>query len=564
MINSTDFSRKKVTGIILTNVKNKLVEYGLYLEKRADEYLYTISIVDVPETIRPNSAGLERAFEMIESHFQKGQYQTLLPRMIYEEKIVLQENKDRPTISFAFKIQKSGEYQCLGIRPTVFKARKRYHFQRADHILKAPQKDPDGIFFTTLEELACILRNKRLEKSALASYEPLNQSNEIEMNRAGLFKVTSPEEQFNSYHYLNEILHFTNVAMGQYLLKEDIPVFYIKQNPPTQAYQLESDTISEEQIFQAQKKYYTECHCTLPKEELSSRPALHWASQTTTLTSLLRPASKLSTLVNFYNIKAYLEKENFPFPQEELESLKEEIEKGLKKCGIEESEHHSKKLKRYFGDENDCTNASQDQQDLETEIKASPENINQDQWEEMEFRKHERQEKNYYSQAIILDYLNKEEKSHEVLIKIQLSVEKYINERVISAALLFKMIMMGRTISEYTHLADLALSYLEVQGNDSLNVILEGKKNNLWFHWEFESMQNPNEKNAILSRLVILRGSKTSFEKWTTSQFTNAIGIKNAHVRSATQFIKDFYHKRLVLWQEAKAKQNDRPSNELF
>lgn len=211
---TADYARKKVSGVVLTNIKNKLSEYGLYLEKRNDEFLFTISIVDVAEQVGPNSPGFDRAWEMIESHFIKGEFQTLVARPLLEEKIILQENKDRPTISVAFKIKKNGDYQCLGIKSTVFRSRKRFHFLKGDQILKNMPKDLDGAFFMALEELALILRAKRLEKLQIPDFRTLS------VHSNGKTRKTTS----TSKGYKEEIDQFF-----ESFLKDPMPQKYLKE-----------------------------------------------------------------------------------------------------------------------------------------------------------------------------------------------------------------------------------------------------------------------------------------------------------------------------------------------
>jgi ribonuclease R len=198
-------------------------------------YLLGVHIADVSYYVRPGTPLDEEAYNRATSIYLVDRVIPMLPHKLSNGICSLNAGQDRLAVSCIMEINPSGQGERYEIFPSVIHIDRRMTYTAVRRILE--DQDPEAINqhqefvadFRLMEELALILRNKRLQRGAIDFDFP---ESKVKLDERGKAAEILKIERSIAEKIIEEFMLAANETVAEHLYWMEIPaVFRVHEDP---------------------------------------------------------------------------------------------------------------------------------------------------------------------------------------------------------------------------------------------------------------------------------------------------------------------------------------------
>lgn len=321
-INPDDFShRKKLIGISIDSSKSKDLDDGFMMYNRGDDFVLQISIADVSEFIKPSSLMWVEASKRIETEYHAKGNEPMLPRVICERKLSLLPNKETPAITLEFVFDKELKITGFDIFESMFFNKARFNHEQVSKIIRANDDLYPEIKLAYF--IATSLLNKRIENNELVVYD---FKKKIYSDEEGNL-ISLNDKETEAYVLVQELMILANKKLSEFLAAKDIPIIFrnhtVRNSAPGRKKLIDSlkTGITNQTLY---NQLLGKINLWFNKAFYSPDLEGHYALNAASYMHFTSPIRRFADLVNHYQLKAYLNSENF-FTKKELNIISSSI-----------------------------------------------------------------------------------------------------------------------------------------------------------------------------------------------------------------------------------------------
>lgn len=346
-ISADRFNRSEtVTGITIDGPNSKDLDDAILLHKKKNGFLLQISIADVASVVAPTSHIFREALNRVRTIYTNRGNIPMLPHLLSENKLSLLEGEERQAMTFNLVISPEGEIRNIEIHETIFRSRRRLSYAQFDKILKREKDDPDYDLIVDCSNLAQFLLDTRRQKGALAIYDLKRR---IYTTEEGIVLPLGEERAHLANIVVQEFMILVNKAVAHFFAEQERELLFrnhlVSHNAPGRE---EVITQFNQALLDPKFLGALSRRSNLWFNKATYDPVLkgHFGLNEAAYTHVTSPLRRVPDLINQLQIKAFLHKEDAPFPHENLAILSENINKKMRQKRKERVDFFKEKAKK--------------------------------------------------------------------------------------------------------------------------------------------------------------------------------------------------------------------------
>ena len=219
----------------------------------------------------------------------------------------LNQGKERPTLAFTMTMTKEGEILDWEIRSAIVTVTRRLTYIEADVIMEAPAPD-DASLAQALKSLLFIADNSRAFREADGAVV-LNRPELHVRVKNGEVSVESEDQNSPSHRLVAEFMVLANSLAAKYALRNEIPVIYRVQDPP-------SGPVTS--VHEYEPYFFDQQVRKMKRTRLSTYPQPHFGLGLDLYIQISSPLRRYADLVMHRQLAAHSLGKPIPYTQEEL------------------------------------------------------------------------------------------------------------------------------------------------------------------------------------------------------------------------------------------------------
>ncbi len=219
----------------------------------------------------------------------------------------LNQGKERPTLAFTMTMTKEGEILDWEIRSAIVTVTRRLTYIEADAIMEAPAPD-DAPLAQALKSLLVIADNSRAFREADGAVV-LNRPELRVRVKDGEVSVESEDQNSPSHRLVAEYMVLANSLAAKYALRNEIPVIYRVQDPP-------SGPVTS--VHEYEPYFFDQQVRKMKRTRLSTYPQPHFGLGLDLYIQISSPLRRYADLVMHRQLAAHSLGKPIPYTQEEL------------------------------------------------------------------------------------------------------------------------------------------------------------------------------------------------------------------------------------------------------
>ena len=238
---------------------------------------------------------------------------TMFPDRLSTDLASLNRGEARPSLTFTVRLNREGEVLTWKLAPSVVTVTHRLTYVEADALLEAKE----GELGTALQDLLMLsdaMRAFREEGGAVMLNRP-----ELRVRvKDGEITVESEDQETPSHRLVSEFMVLANHLAAKYALRNEIPVIYRVQDPPS----------GEVHSVHDYEPYYFEQQVRqMKRTRLSTYPQPHFGLGLDIYIQISSPLRRYADLVLHRQLAAHCLGQPLPYTQEELFVVLDNVEK---------------------------------------------------------------------------------------------------------------------------------------------------------------------------------------------------------------------------------------------
>ena len=316
-------NRIQVEGYTIDGETSKDLDDGFSITENTKNYTVQISIADVGHYVKPNTWLYREAFERVDTKYFADNNVPMLPRLLSEKLLSLQQGKKTPTITTEIIIdKKSLEIVKLSIFESLFFNKQRFTYAQISTAVRNNLSLNANILLAY--HLANQLYDKRISNNELVVYDSLKL---IYTDEEGSFKKLSYDSASEGNFLVQELMILTNKVVSEFLAKQNVPILYRNHLSRTNAPEREDiiDIIKEAgSNKQLLNQLSGKINLWFTKATYSPSLKGHYALNSPAYMHFTSPIRRFADLVSHLQLKAFLRGET-NFNNSELQKIANHI-----------------------------------------------------------------------------------------------------------------------------------------------------------------------------------------------------------------------------------------------
>jgi ribonuclease R len=326
MENTMSADRIKINGLTIDGSESRDLDDAFWLESVGDMTLLHVSITDVSDKIKPDSALDKMAQEKGFTRYLSDGNNPMLPHEYSENSLSLLEGKCRNTITLSVSIDQEGNIDVPLIRKTYLHNQAKLSYKQAEEIMRSPQH-PLYEVLNQAHQLAQRLFEKRRNDGAIALYD-LNKG--IATSEDGVIQQISADESYNSHIIIQEFMILINQVIARFFAENDIPGLYRNHTSKAVAPERESllkDVDNIMKIGDSERIKTLVQKFMLIFNKASYDPVIegHYALNLPAYMHITSPIRRYVDLINMRQLSAFLTDEKLPYSIDALRLIGKHI-----------------------------------------------------------------------------------------------------------------------------------------------------------------------------------------------------------------------------------------------
>lgn len=328
-MNTTPSADKtNMKGLTIDGSTSLDLDDAFWLEtvKDTDTTLLHISITDVGESIKPNSALDQQAHRKCFTRYLSDSTKPMLPHAYSEDSLSLLENKKRPAITLSIAIDPQGNTATPLIQKTYVKNKAKLNYKEAEQIMRSADH-PFHAVLNKAHHIAKALFDKRKREGAITLYD---QKKGITTSEDGILTLLSADESYNSHIIIQEFMILFNQSIAHFFAENDIPGLY--RNHTSKAVAPERDVLLNDMnnvinMGDVARLKTLVNKFTLIFNKASYDPVIegHYALNLPVYMHITSPIRRYADLINIRQLSAFLTQEAYPYSTQQLKTIGEHI-----------------------------------------------------------------------------------------------------------------------------------------------------------------------------------------------------------------------------------------------
>lgn len=202
------------------------------VEKTDQGYRLYVAIADVTEYVKPGTELDKEAMRRGNSVYFPGYVIPMLPEVLSNDICSLVPKQNRLAMGCCIEFDHQGRRLKTKLDRVVINSHARLIYEDVDLMLTGKKEAPDfwKASLKNLEALANLLREKRIEQGTivLSSHET-----KFEFDQQGEIESVSEVQRGFSHIMIEECMLAANMAVGDFMQKQGIPIVYRCHNQPS-------------------------------------------------------------------------------------------------------------------------------------------------------------------------------------------------------------------------------------------------------------------------------------------------------------------------------------------
>ena len=311
------WDRPQLPGVTIDGVESKDLDDAIWLQEVPDGVILSVHIADVAEYVAPGSALEKVAFERTQTRYFKHGNEPMLPHVLSENRLSLQEGKARPTLTVNITLNHEAQIQAVEIQESWICSLKRFSYPEVDQLLRTESAS----FYSFLN--TCLLWADRLYRQRTDPEMLAEQPDGSWLDENGNW-VTDEGTRYHAYLIIQEFMIVANSAIASWMAERNLTALYRNHIP-----NVDMDL---SQLFETLEQagwagsVHRQLQCGLNRAEYALQPIGHFALKRLAYCHFTSPIRRLADLLNHRIIKAYLHHQAAPYTRETLEHVCDHIE----------------------------------------------------------------------------------------------------------------------------------------------------------------------------------------------------------------------------------------------
>ncbi|WP_146242454.1 ribonuclease catalytic domain-containing protein, partial [Acaryochloris thomasi] len=210
-----------VQGITIDGPTSLDLDDAIWCEETDTGATLQVHISDVSDRIPQNTPLDYSAIATTQTRYHKQGNSPMLPRILSEATLSLQEGQPRATLTFELELANDGSVSNCKIFESCLSSAKRFAYAEADYAIASPKLR----WHNTLklcQQWAAKLNQQRMATGAIGASA---FGKNIYINEEGKLS-TNPNAKYHSHRIIEEFMIAANTAAAQWLADRDQPALY--------------------------------------------------------------------------------------------------------------------------------------------------------------------------------------------------------------------------------------------------------------------------------------------------------------------------------------------------
>ncbi|PZD70443.1 Ribonuclease R [Acaryochloris thomasi RCC1774] len=240
----------------------------------------------------------------------------MLPRVLSEDALSLQEGQPRATLTFELELDPTGKVTGCRIFESQLQSAKRFSYSQADYAISHPKLRWHSTL-KLMQEWTAKLNAQRKATGALGAMSVFGSK--VYLDEEGRI-TNNPNARFHSHRIIEEMMIAANTAAAQWLADRDQPALYRNHTAKAIA-PGQDDMLQALLVAGSAQEIRRRLMSWLNKAEYGPALIGHFALNLPAYGHFTSPIRRVADLINHRIIKALLRGEASPYSKEDLENL---------------------------------------------------------------------------------------------------------------------------------------------------------------------------------------------------------------------------------------------------
>ncbi|PZD70650.1 Ribonuclease R [Acaryochloris thomasi RCC1774] len=310
-----DLTRPQVQGITIDGPTSLDLDDAIWCEETDTGATIQVHISDVSDRIPLNSPLDQSAIATTQTRYYRQGNTPMLPRVLSENALSLQEGQPRATLTFELELANDGTVSNCKIFESYLISAKRFSYAQADYAIASPKLR----WHSTLklcQEWTAKLNQQRMATGAIGASA---FGKNIYINEEGNLS-DNPNAKYHSHRVIEEFMIAANTAAAQWLADRDQPALY--RNHTAKAIAPGQDEMLQALlVLGSATAIRRRLQSWMNRAEYSPALIGHFALNLPAYGHFTSPIRRVADLINHRIIKALLRGEESPYTKQDLEEL---------------------------------------------------------------------------------------------------------------------------------------------------------------------------------------------------------------------------------------------------
>lgn len=307
-------------GITIDAEETRDIDDAVWVNEEPEGLRVFVSIADVSRLVQPRSDLDAMARLMTATKYFASGNSPMLPRRLSEHSLSLHPEVLRKTLTVEILVKKDLEVSLSGIYPSLLKSTARVAYSEVPRILEERYKDhPLHNLLSRLTRLAMGLLERRRAAGALVLYD-LN--NGWVTTEEGYLRQLVKKEDTIGNIIVQELMILTNSEVAKFAVENNIPMLF-RNHEARVAAPDRSELMKQIQEaitapLQGLDLLRQRTHMLLEKAEYGATLHGHYGLNLPAYLHFTSPIRRYADLVTHRQIRAFVQKDSFPYTQEDI------------------------------------------------------------------------------------------------------------------------------------------------------------------------------------------------------------------------------------------------------
>ena len=309
--------RKRITDEEIFSIdddETREIDDALSCRREGENYRVGIYIADPATFVHKDDLLDDVASERPLSLYLPTTTVMMFPDRLSCDLASLNKGQERPSLAFLCTLNAEGELLDWELTPAIVTVSHRLNYDFVEQALSVPAQDSLGTAIHDLGMLADKMQAYREEGGAIVLNRP-----EVRIRVAkGDIRIKIEEQDTPAHRLVSEFMILANYLAAKYALRNDLPVIYRVQDPPSA--EIHSIHQYDPYLFEQQVKH-------MKRTRLSTYPQSHFGLGLDLYVQISSPLRRYADLVMHRQIAAQCMGEPLPYTQEELFVILDNVER---------------------------------------------------------------------------------------------------------------------------------------------------------------------------------------------------------------------------------------------